>query len=182
MYHGCVSALVAKRYAAVYGATPQIQYPDHVTVHGDSGVAAVLGYRMAADQPLFLERYLDAPIEDVLSTRFGRSMDRARIVEIGEHASSRSRATLALWMNAADHLQDRADIAVAVLTAPLRAMFERVGLPVIALAPASASRLGDDAGDWGRYYDADPIVCAGEIAVGRACLAAGIAGLRSNRP
>jgi hypothetical protein len=48
-------------------------------------------------------------------------------------------------------------------------MFRRLGLDIIELAPADALRLPDAGAGWGRYYDNDPIVCAGGISSGLAC-------------
>ena len=38
-----------------------------------------------------------------------------------------------------------------------------LGLPLLALAKADPARLGAHAGDWGRYYEAQPVVVAGPI-------------------
>jgi len=165
-----VHHLISDRYRGAHGAVATTRYPRYCVVTDDRGPRAVVGYRHASDGPLFLESYLDQPVEAVVSDRFGRRVSRESIVELGSHASSKSRATIALWAEAADTLGHDHQIGVAVLTAQLRSMFRRIGLPIIEIAAANASCLSGEQGAWGHYYAADPIVCAGEIWAARAAL------------
>ncbi|MCL6684489.1 thermostable hemolysin [Sphingomonas alba] len=161
-----IQRLIEQRYGEVHGAIPSISYPHFCAVSSDGDIApsAALGFRIAAAERLFLEDYLDAPIEIVVEKALGTRFARDRIVEIGAHASNRSRATLALWARTARELDGIADVAVAVLTAPLRAMFERLGVRIVDLGDADPARLPDGGKDWGRYYELRPRVCAGMIA------------------
>ena len=170
MYQSAVRQLIADRYASVHDARPAIDYPSYCVIDGPEGPRAALGYRRADEGTLFLERYLDRPIELILGHQLGRPVARRNIVEIGDHASAQPQATVALWAAAAELLKDEADIAVAVVTAPLRSMFRRIGLTFHEIAPACSERLGRHAADWGDYYAADPVVCAGDITAGHARL------------
>ena len=69
------------------------------------------------------------------------------------------------------HPAGDAEIAVAVLTAPLRRMFQRLGVNLVPLAKADPARLGPERAIWGSYYENDPVVCAGLVAEGQARLA-----------
>lgn len=163
--------LIERRYADVHGASPNLNYPAF-SLHGCNGVVgAALGFRRADRGALFLEAYLDAPVETYVTAAFGQSVARCDIVEIGSMAADTAQAMIGLWARAANDLGDQAEIAVAVLTAPLRSMFRRLGLTLHELLPAQADRLGAAAGQWGRYYELDPIVCAGRIVEGQARLA-----------
>jgi hypothetical protein len=161
-----IQRLIEQRYAAVHGAFPAVSYPHFCAVDpgGELGPSAALGFRLAAAERLFLEDYLEAPVEIVVEAALGTPFARDRIVEIGAHASVRSRATVALWARTARELNGLADVAVAVLTAPLRQMFERLGIPIHDLADADPARLPDGGRDWGSYYELKPRVCAGLIA------------------
>lgn len=170
MDYSASRALVQRRYRAVHGAEPAADYPAYLTIGSPEEPQAVLGFRVADTEQLFLERYLGEPIEVVLRRMLGRPVPRGRVVELGDHASHRPGATLALWREAAATLQGRADVAVAVLTRPLRAMFARLGVELTTLAPAHREAMGDAGARWGRYYDADPLLCAGDIAACRAAL------------
>jgi hypothetical protein len=163
--------LIRERYESVHGADPELSY-DHLIVLGRAErVGATCGYRRASAGFLFLEHYLDRPIEQAVADVYGRAISRADIVEIGNLAAGTAPAMVALWAKAANDLSDETEIAVAVLTAPLRRMFARLGIALAEIAPASAQRLGPMAARWGRYYALDPIVCAGRIADGQEKLA-----------
>ncbi|WP_010216436.1 thermostable hemolysin [Sphingomonas sp. PAMC 26621] len=167
MHDPAIRTLIVDRYAAVHAAFPTAEYPAYLTVGQPDAPHAVLGFRTAGAEPLLLERYVERSIEHVVSATFGCTVSRDRIAEIGNHASHRPGATIRLWREAAAALEGRADYAVAVLTQPLRAMFARLALPIIVLAPAAISAVGSEAAQWGRYYDADPMLCVGDVALCR---------------
>ena len=107
--------LIERRYATVHGAVQAADYPHFCIVDSgpEMGPTAALGFRLAGEERLFLEDYLDDPIERAVSEKIGIRVNRDRIVEIGAHASAQSRATVALWARTARHLNGIADVAVA---------------------------------------------------------------------
>ncbi len=159
--------LIRQRYHDVLGASLTPAYRSYLSRQSRGASTAALGYRRAGAEPLFLERYLDQPVEAAVSATFGQPVEREAIVEIGNFAADNAMAMIALWGDAANDLGGSSEVAVATLTAPLRRMFARIGLPLKVLGPALASRLGDEAGDWGHYYQLDPQVCAGIISAGQ---------------
>ena len=163
--------IVSRRYAQVHGAVPNLDFPAFHSHARNNVVGAALGYRRADSGALFLEAYLDRPVEAELNDALGRSFERCDIIEIGNMAAETAPAMIALWADAANDLGGRAEIAVAVLTAQLRSMFRRLGLTIHELVPAAAERLGASADSWGSYYAQDPVVCAGLIAEGQERLA-----------
>lgn len=165
-------ALIKRRYREVLGANLSPCFDKFIHRGGDAAHGAALGYRRAGVRPLFLERYLNAPIENIVSASLAREVMRGAIVEIGNFAADESMAMVALWAATANDLGGESEVAVATLTAPLRAMFTRIGLPIRLLAPARSEDAGENAGEWGSYYDRDPWVCAGLIAEGQDALAA----------
>jgi hypothetical protein len=44
--------------------------------------------------------------------------------------------------------------------------FQRLGLKPIRIATPDPARLSDGGSNWGRYYQAGPVVCAGDIEAG----------------
>ncbi|MEO8308604.1 MAG: thermostable hemolysin [Pseudomonadota bacterium] len=158
------------RYAAVHGTRPPVNYSRlRSTMRSDSEGAA-LGYRRAEAGPLFLERYLDVPVEEALLQRVGARLGRDRIVEIGCLAANSPPAMIELWTQVAAELHAQAEIATAVLSRPLCSMLTRIGIRLFTLAPASAQRLGSEATQWGNYYSTDPMVCAAYLGDARKCL------------
>lgn len=168
------TSLICRRYHEVFGARPAPSFRDYVQ-HGAGTPAALLGYRRASEAALFLEAYLDRPVEDHLTQAFGRNVARAEVVEIGNFAADNAIAMIQLWGAAANDLAGVSEIAVATLTAPLRRMFARIGVPLIELCLARPERLGAEAAHWGRYYQNDPRVCAGSIREGQGAIAAFLA-------
>ena len=163
--------IAQRRYRERYAADIAPSYARWVAEEAAPGHGAVLGYRDAAEGPLFLETYLDSPIEAAIAEALHRPVSRNQIVEIGSFAADNCLAMARLWASAASRLVGSHSIAVATLTRPMRAMFARIGLPLTEIAVATADRLDGGASRWGRYYDEDPRVCVGLIADGQAALA-----------
>lgn len=163
-------SLIRRKYRDVFGASlaPVFASYMHCGARNDRGAA--LGYQRAGPEPLFLETYLDEPIEIAVSRAFQSVIARDRIIEIGNFAADNALAMAELWGTAANDLGGCGEVAVATLTAPLRRMFARIGLPIHVLAPADPARLGQSARQWGSYYELDPQVCAGRIAEGQLAL------------
>jgi hypothetical protein len=158
-------------YREHFGARVPDWAPMLVSIgHGDT-IAAAAGYRRATGT-LYLERYLSGPIERVLARALGIAPpDRARIVEVGHLAAVRPGASRVLMAALGAHLAaSGADWVVSTATAPLRAMFERMGMTTVELGRASARAAGPQAGSWGSYYAAGPAVIAGALLPNLACV------------
>jgi hypothetical protein len=169
--------LICRKYQEAFGAALRPSFENWM--HASNGEGAALGFCRAGLQPLYLENYLDCPIEELVSAALGRHIARTSIIEIGNLAADSAPGMVELWGRAANDLGGNGEVAVATLTAKVRRMFARIGLPVTVLAPARPERLGDGAAQWGSYYDSDPMVCMGVIAEGQAALSAFLA--RRNR-
>jgi len=128
---------------------------------------AASGYTPADGRTLFLEQYLDAPIEVELARCRGRPVARDSIVEVGNLAAVSPGMARTLIPLLARHL-DRLGYAWVVFTATreLRNTFARLGLRSLGLATADPARLADGGANWGSYYANDPIVMAGKIGHG----------------
>ena len=128
---------------------------------------AASGYGAATDGPLYLEQYLDQPVEQALSAALGRPVPRVRIVEAGNLAAASPGMARALIPLVARHLH-RLGYRWVVFTATreLRNSFRKLGLEPLQLARAEPARLRDGGASWGRYYQHDPLVMAGKIAHG----------------
>lgn len=163
--------MIRKRYAGAFGAALEPGFGCYVQRGSSPAAGAALGYARAGAAPLFLERYLDRPIEALAAVALGREVARTAIVEIGNLAAGNALAMIELWGAAANDLAASCEIGAATLTAPLRGYFARLGIPVYELAPASRECAGAGVADWGNYYELDPKVCIGEIAVGQLAMA-----------
>ena len=163
---------ISARYARRYGArltdfTPWL----FSTVRGEIP-GAVLGLRPALTAPLFLERYLDRPVEQQLAARLRRPIDRCSIVEIGNLAATDPAARRLLFAALVELLARTGhQWLVCTATARVRCLIRAMGLPLLTLAPADPRRLGPERERWGGYYQDGPRVVAGEVAAARTAIA-----------
>ena len=160
-----VERFIRRVYRDRYGANPRQFAPTLVALRDATGeLVAAAGYRCAAEQPLFLERYLQAPVETLLAADPARPPSRARIVEVGHLAASRAGEGRRLIMLLGPHLAAQGfEWVVSTLTEELRHLFARLGIVPLALGAANPEVLGAEASNWGSYYDHRPAVLAGQL-------------------
>ncbi|MBL0516716.1 thermostable hemolysin [Aeromonas caviae] len=124
------------------------------------------------EQPLYLEQYLEQPVEAAIETRLGVRPARHRIIEVGNLACSEPGHARLMFAALCRLLCDNAlDYVVFTGTAKLRNSFTRLRLNPVELAPAQAHQVGEDASAWGEYYRCQPKVMVGDINQGREVLA-----------
>jgi hypothetical protein len=158
-----VEDFIRRIYQQRFGASVRQFAPVLVSLRDADGIAAAAGYRHAAQAPLFLERYLAAPVETLLAQQAGARASRDTIVEVGHLAAVRSEGRRLILM-LGPHLAARGfEWVVSTLTEELRRLFLRIGVTPLALGRADPAALGDEAADWGSYYDHRPMVLAGHI-------------------
>jgi hypothetical protein len=156
---------IRRVYRVRYGARVTRFAPHLVALRDEAGeIVAAAGYRPAGRGPLFLERYLDAPVERLLAAGGRACPPRERIVEVGHLAANRAGEGRRLIALLAAHLAaENFQWAVCTLTQELRHFFVRLGIAPLALGVADPAALGAEAKDWGRYYEHDPVVLAGPL-------------------
>ncbi len=164
---GEAEAFVRDIFARHYGATVSSFAPNLMLLEADEQVIAATGWRGAGSESLFLERYLDMPIEQAMAELADQPVERSRIAEVGNLAAEKAGSSIHVVMTLAAHL-DRLGFEWVVFTATreLIGIFSRLGLPLLALAPADPARLGDEAAAWGSYYETQPVIVAGRIRLG----------------
>lgn len=166
-----IEAFIRGIYAERYGAQVTQFAPHLVALRDATGdIVAAAGYRPAAQGPLFLERYLAAPVETLLSHQLGGELQplhlhqRQSIVEVGHLAASRAGQGRRLILLLGPHLaQQGFEWMVSTLTEKLRLLFMRLRLALLTLGTAHPMALGAEAVHWGRYYDHRPMVMAGHL-------------------
>jgi Thermostable hemolysin len=159
-----VETFIARIYADRFGARVRHFAPVLVSLRDADGIVAAGGYRAATHEPLFLERYLSAPVEALLAAGHGTPPARERIVEVGHLAAARAGEGRRLIRRLAPHLTALGfEWVVSTLTEELRHLFVRIGVAPVALGTADPAVLGDDASHWGSYYDHHPMVLAGNL-------------------
>jgi hypothetical protein len=139
--------------------------PNLVTIiNKTKKICAVVGYRNADQNKLFLEQYLDNPIEDYISKHCGIQIPRNQIVEVGNLACSANGYARLVIIRLTELLYESGFRWVAfTATNGLYNSFLRLGLTPHAIAPANVSALHETRSNWGTYYDANPQVMFGSI-------------------
>ena len=166
---------VRDAFSAAYAADIAHFMPTLMTLRSDAGrLLAVLGLRTAGAAPLFLEQYLTAPVEQVLSGATGLPVARSQLVEVGNFAVGAAGGGRWLITALTAFLHSAGSTWAVFSCGPeLRNAFGRLGIGLVDLAPADPSLL--DAAErerWGRYYDQKPRVMAANVAQSHAVLAA----------
>lgn len=159
-----LETFIRNTFRQAYAADVPAFAPNLMLLEEHSRSLAAVGWRSAAEEALFLESYLDAPIEHEIGRLAGQVVPRERIVEVGNLAAARPGSSVDLILLLAAHLDLLGfEWVVFTATSELISIFRRLGLPLLALAQANPERLGDEALAWGRYYDTRPVVVAGRI-------------------
>lgn len=159
---------IHQRFASVHQADVQEFLPELLALHDSQGqLIAAAGLRAASSGPLFLEHYLDEPLDVAVSRLAGTALTRDCMVEVGNLASlsagsARTLIIAVTWLLAARGLRWVAFTGAATLINS----FSRLGLVPTPLASANADRLGTRMDAWGTYYAQHPQVFAGNISHG----------------
>lgn len=163
-----LEAFIADSFRASYGA--EVSHFSEVLLgvrDKDGHWIAALGYTPAGLGPLFLEHYLDTPVETAISKQARSPVDRATIVEVGNLAAHHPGAARSLIVSTTQ-LLNSLGLRWVVFTATVSLLnsFSRLRLQPHVLAPADPTRLPDGGQRWGSYYDTQPKVMFGDIHYG----------------
>jgi hypothetical protein len=169
---GEAEAFIRDIFARHYNAEVPAFAPNLMMIESEGRIVAATGWRCAGNEPLYLENYLDTPIEVAMARLAGQPVRREQIVEVGNLATARPGASLDVILTLARHLDQLGyKWVVFTATSTLVGIFSRWRLPLLALAHANPSRLGGEAAAWGSYYETEPIVVAGKIRIALECAA-----------
>ncbi|WP_439135391.1 thermostable hemolysin [Pseudomaricurvus sp.] len=152
---------IARQYLKVYDAKIRAFLPLLLTVSRNQSLAGVAGLRPAFSSPLFLETYLDQPVEQAVAKAAQIPVDRDSIIEIGNLVATQRGSSLVLFLVMAAAVE-AAGFSWLVFTATpeVEKLIKRLTESPTVLAPAPASRLKGRQDDWGRYYQQCPKVMA----------------------
>ncbi len=164
-YREQVEQFVRAVFRHAYGARINHFLPYLLSMRQQGKILAALGIRPAREGELFLEVYLDQPIESALASQARRPVARDQLVEVGNLASAHGGGAKALIITLTAYLNGAGfDWAVFTATRQVRNSFVKLGIELIDLAEADKSRLGDAQNAWGSYYEQAPRVVAANVA------------------
>lgn len=173
--HECVGAdrtrteeVIRSRFRKSYGADLHTLMPRLFTMADPDGeLICAFGLREAAKERLYMEQYLDQPVERAIAELACRSVSRSQVIEVGNLASipGNARSMIVTLTRYLYHADFHWVVFTGVIA--LRAAFSRLGLKPVILAAAEPSRLDPaDLAKWGGYFAAAPQVMAGDIRSG----------------
>ena len=159
---GSTESFIATQFNKAYGAKITEFMPELMGLYDNDALAAACGLRAAATGPMFLEQYLEYPLEAVLGRATGTQIERRTLVEVGNLSISRPGYARHLLCSLTMHLRNIGmQWAVFSAVPTLRNNFQRLGIPLITMAPASPDKLpANIKASWGTYYDQQPQVTA----------------------
>lgn len=162
-----VERFIEAEFSTSYNANISEHYPILMSVQDESGnIHGALGFRYADTEGLFLEQYLDVPVEKKISQISGELITRSKIVEVGNLAShGNTGASIFLFTALTAFLtQQGKEIISVTATDFLHKYFSRIGIELDVLEYADQHRLQDDGAAWGSYYKSNPRVLTGHVA------------------
>ena len=173
-----VEDFIARRFLDVHGARISNFMPNLLALFDEDGnPRAALGVRDAGYEPLFLEYYLDLPVEVMLARKAGLYLPPSRegIAEIGNLASVDRRASRRLFAVLTAYLvRENFEWAVFTGCSALTRMFGSLGIETVGLGRALQASLPVDQQTWGGYYEDSPRVVAGRVSRGLDAFAGGM--------
>lgn len=158
-----VEAFIAQVFYRAYGATIHNFMPRLIALRDEQhNLMAAFGMREAGDSALFLEHYLEEPVERLISRSMNRHISRPDITEIGNLAVANPRNSGILIAHVIRHSLD-ANVQWAVATAhhTLQNGLIKGGVDVTPLHAVDPGRLpAEQLANWGSYYALKPQIVA----------------------
>ena len=157
---------IHRRFARQYDAQINTFMPRIAIMHRDGVIKAAAGLRRADQNTvLFIEHYLDEPIETILINHFGTpDIVRENTAEIGNLAATGPGAIPGLFAHYAAVLEALGiEYLTCNATPQVQAIIQHLGLPFEGLIRAERCRIPDPE-QWGRYYDTPSHVMAAPVA------------------
>lgn len=158
-----VERFIAAVFGQVYAAELTHFMPELVALRDASGVLmAAFGLRNAANEPLFLEKYIDEPIEHLMSRQLGCQISRNEITCIGNLAVANPRNAGVLIAHIVQYsLSLNLPWAVSTVHHSLQNGLIKAGRDLYPLADANPHRLPiEERQKWGSYYRKLPQIVA----------------------
>lgn len=168
---GDIEAFIARVFRRAYGADIHQFAPWLLALYDGERILGAVGIRPATLEPLFIQQYLDARIEQVVAAVERQPVDGETIAEIGNLAALRPGAGVLLFTALCLLLVSRDFRWVVCNATPgVQNLFARLDWPVTAVVRADKARLQAGYQHWGSYYDKPSQVLIASVATCRARL------------
>lgn len=159
-----VRQYIRDQFAYHYGARIREFMPMQLAMTREGDIKAAAGMRIAGDEALFLEQYLDRPCEHEIAAHYGIAPPvRHAVAEVGNLAATESGAARELFVHiAAVARQEGLQWLMCNATPRVQAILRFMNLPFAPIHEADRNRVSDPAA-WGSYYDKPSRVMAAPV-------------------
>jgi len=158
-----IEQFIGEVFRQAYGAKLRRFKPCLMSLRDrDNRLVAACGFRSATHGALFLETYLDRPIEAVLAEHAGLPVRRCEIVEVGNFSVIEPGMARYLIAAINDHLYNTSNQWAVFTTIPmLHNVFIKLEMHPEILGIADKNRLApEERSEWGSYYEHKPQIMA----------------------
>lgn len=168
-----VEQYVFNQFQINHGASVRDFMPLLFTMSRHAEFTSAVGIRPARGHDLFLEQYLQEPVENVLSLFSGHQVNRREIVEVGNLVATLGGSSQLIYLVMAVILHQAGFKWLVITATPqVQKAIKRLGFELYALADAEPSALDSGSSNgWGSYYQNQPCVVAGNLAEAMSVLA-----------
>lgn len=158
-----VEDYIRARFAEVHHAEIHHFLPKIISLDCGTHHSAAVGLAPAESGPLFLEQYLKAPVEQLISDALNTDVSRNQIVEIGNLVSTYKGSSLLLFIVIGEVLE-RLGFRYVVFTGTreVKMLLARLHYFPTVITDAIPSALPDSGASWGSYYNHQPQVMFGD--------------------
>jgi hypothetical protein len=164
---------ISDRYNSAFNAQLNSFMPAYMALMQGEQIKSLCGFRVAQDEPLFLEQYLNQDAQILLSNLYKQNITRANLIEFGQLASFSKGMSAQHFLLMAEILVEKGyQWCIFTATDPLLAMMARFGIHPTVITEADPSRIADASKVWGSYYQYQPRIVAGNLQQGLAHLRA----------
>lgn len=163
---------IAEKYRQIHNAQLNEYLPLLFGVRHNTELVGAVGMRPGLYRPMFLEQYLDLPIEQQVAAFSNQPVDRCSLVEIGNLAIARKgHGPLLMVMMTAVLAEAGYEWMVFTVTEQVERLIGRLGFKPHYLKSAEPDRLVGDQSLWGSYYENNPRVMVGNLETAMAVIA-----------
>lgn len=155
-----VEKFARDRYHRAYGAAINTFARELLVLRSkEQGVLGCVGINTGDSGRLYLEQYLEGPLEEEIGRVVGKKIDRSKVAEIGTLATGAKGLSRLTMISLTGVIMSRGIEYIAFTgIKSVRNTLEMLGMPLESLAKASPEKLEGDAAEWGSYYSAAPEV------------------------
>lgn len=155
---------IAEKYRQIHNAQLNEYLPLLFGIRHNTELVGAVGMRPGLYRPMFLEQYLDLPIEQQVAAFSNQPVDRCSLVEIGNLAIARKGyGPLLMAMMTAVLAEAGYEWMVFTVTEQVERLIRRLGFKPHYLKGAEPDRLVGDQSLWGSYYENNPRVMVGKL-------------------